>query len=154
MFLWLLGRPTIQAPLSLPSLRLRRKEWPRLWTPNRDVTAAMVPSWSNTFVQLSESLSTPSTRRTFTNVPRTQNATWVSVWWSVHPQWRVCFIVSLIRVYSSITLLSLLVLRRVLVCRCNQCVFVIHLIALKCRLFCCCVQLSKITFFFICLAHV
>ncbi len=65
---------------SLPSLRLRRKEWPpRLWTPNSDVTAAMVPNWSNTFVQLSETLSTPSTRRTFTNVPRTQNATWVSV---------------------------------------------------------------------------
>lgn len=36
---------------SLPSLHLWRKEWPRLGTPNSDVTAAMVPSWSDTFVQ-------------------------------------------------------------------------------------------------------
>ncbi len=65
---------------SLPSLRLRRKEWPPVCGPQ---TVTSPQRWSQTgathLFQLSETLSTPSTRRTFTNVPRTQNATWVSV---------------------------------------------------------------------------
>lgn len=89
---------------SLPSLHLWRKEWPRLGT-----------------LQTAELLLTP---------PSTENATWVSAWWSVHPQWRVCSIV-----YSSITFLSLqLVLRRVLVCSRNQCVFVILLLRMICNI--------------------